>query len=261
MSGIESDLRAWSGRRWVVVVGTLLAAQLVLVFLLSAPFGAPRPGPTGRPAFALSGGGAPGSLAVELAGLEDPTVFASAHPGGFSGPGWLRVAPPRHTLAERRPPARQLGSREGMLPTPDEGVDLPTEFVRHLPAYRSPVLPAGRLAETPPPRSTLEISESLSPRLAGELPRLSARRHSDVLAPTVVRLTLGPDGRIFSLIPLQSSGLRQADLEAMNLARGLRFHPAPRGGEAGGGGFESGQLIFYWHAIELGETNGAAPNR
>lgn len=261
MSAAAAEFKPWSPRRWVVTTATLLAAQLLLVFLLSARPGAPRPQPPGSPVFALSGGAAMGSLAAELAELADPTLFASAHPGGFSGPGWLRGPARGHTLAERRPPARFLGSREGLLPTPDQGMDAPYQFVRHLPGYRAPAAPRLPPGDPPPARSMVELSESLLPRLAGELPTLAPRRHSDVLSPTVVRLTVGQDGRIFSLIPLQSSGLRQADQEAVNLARGLRFRPVPASAEGPARDFTSGQLIFYWHAIELGETNGAAPNR
>jgi len=261
MSLAAAEFKPWSARRWVVTTTTLLSAQLLLVFLLSAKPTAPRPQPPGSPVFALAGGGALGSLAGELAELADPTLFASAHPGGFSGPGWLRVPAPRHALAERRPPARFLGSREGLLPTPGEGMGQPYHFVRHLQDYRAPAPPAVRRGDPPPARSMVEVSESLLPRLAGEVPPLAPRRHSDVLSPTVVQLTLGQDGRIFSLIPLQSSGLKQADHEALTLARGLRFRPAPPAPEGPAREFTSGQLIFYWHAIELGETNGAAPNR
>ena len=75
---------------------------------------------------------------------------------------------------------------------------------------------------------------------------------SELLADSVVRMTVDADGRPVSCVLLQTNGLPEADREALARARALRFAPVSDGGGHTAkslAGRNWGNVVFEWHTL------------
>jgi hypothetical protein len=207
------------------------------------------------PAFRLSDGSPGDGLA-----LEDPTLFVLPHHHSFSGQAWLAI-PTR----EFSPPA--WSEPVQYLPLPAEA--LGAEFARFVqtnpappfativmldPELRSPDLVA---AEPPSGPSTLRVEGDLARRRLRLAPRLPSWSYPDLLTNSVVQVVVDAPGNPVSAVLLPpGSGLKDADLFALDFARSARFGPEPAAAAGNhSAGLTFGILVFHWQTLAMPATN------
>ncbi len=257
MSAAAMTPPRWSARRWLGMILMVFALQLGLVFWLSdrapAVRRVPAPGLSFRPA--------PASEA-EFIALRNPTLFALPQPESFSGLAWLkRPALPVRFFEWSAPPA--------WLPL--TAAQLDAAFARLLLQHQPAPPPAAtRVA----PDLTFPVADPIPPgpvtsqfRLSGDLshrplltkPSLQAFPHTDLLSNSVVRMALGADGRPVSLAVIAKSGSADADQQAMQQSRALRFAPRePHPGSPAPNPLSSldwGEITFEWATLPMNPTN------
>jgi len=246
MNARLGEPRRWNRRTWCGVVAGVLAAQLLLVFLLSG-----KPQPPGPPA-APSGvfrmltrpadlGEPPGASA-----WADPAQSALISAQGYSGPAWLRrpwVEPGR---SEWREPPCWLTQQIANLLTPFTPAAVPAPFTPVLIADRSPSTPTvvPQLDRPILTNSVLRMEGSLRRRPLLNPPLLPSWEFNDVLLPTTVQVFVDEQGAVWNATLLSPSGLPAADQLALDLTRSLRFAALQRPGAAR---FAWGTLTFQWH--------------
>lgn len=244
---------SWSRLRWFVCISIAFAAHLGLIFA----FGNRKPvvprAVVNAPTIQFTTGRSERQL------LDDPTLFALPHAHGFAARSWLnlpqvefapfRWSEPPRLLQLRSLPLTQLGNallhytQSNAVPRLELGILPPPELTRLTSAD-----PTTSLKE----RSVARVSRELASRHWLNQPAaLRSWPATDLLTNSVVRVTVDPDGRVFSpaLLP-PGSGVKTADQMALDLARSARFSPV-----SGGGKPVFGWMIFEWHTVPLVETN------
>jgi len=253
----------WSPGRWWGAFFLVMVAQVGLIFCLSdrRPI-VPRQSDSSS-SFGLVADGPPGSAAAELLAVNDPTLLALPHPRGFSGAAWMQVPPRHYQSQDWSEPQRWL-----TLQVSDLGA-ASAEFVRTNPA--GPRL----LADKPPPRrsavavapvpvlanSTFRIEGDLAGRDLLTSLEVPSFAHTDILSNTVVQVCVGPLGFTFSTVVISSSGSRNADQRALELAKSARFRPEPAATSSsapGSNALTCGRILFQWHTLEMPATDNPA---
>lgn len=172
-------------------------------------------------------------LVARLPDYDDPQIFALPSPRGFSGAGWLRMAPARHEFHE-------WSDEQRWLPLPMEQlgrtfmnyVRLLTEPAPSIPRKSEPIwqpLVADLALDWVPARSRIRLEEPLAKRLKGALPTPPVLEHKEVLRSSVVELIIDERGRVFAASLVAESGWPAADGAALDLARQLQFQSRPEG--------------------------------
>jgi hypothetical protein len=114
-----------------------------------------------------------------------------------------------------------------------------------------------------PAHSSLRLEGDLAKRelLAPlELPPIP---HTEILADTVIQVCVSALGIPFSPVPLSRSGSPEADRQALELVKSVRFRPLATAGSTtprGPAAFTWGKIIFQWQTVEMPATN-APPAR
>jgi hypothetical protein len=255
-----------SRRRWWLFALLILFGQVALIFWLS-DYSIPtvRP-PATAPALHLIAG-----ETNELFDLNDPTLFALPHARGFSGLAWKsRGAPPTRSFEwtaelEWLPlPARQLGQGLARF--------LQTNQVEPLTTVAPPepqlIQPQFFSTEVFPRKSSVRIEGPLKSRklLTPLQPSSWPHPRGELLTNTVVELFVGEDGRPVLWNRLQpGSGSRDADQQAVALARSARFESLVREGPRHDSNaipatnLVHGTLIFQWHTAPATNSTPAGP--
>jgi TonB family protein len=246
---------SWSGRRWLITIGVVLAGQVSLVFWLSDRPSAP---PITRPAPRLiqfAGDPRLQPTTSEAPWLADPAQFALVSAEGFSGPVWLRLPQfQRPAKGWSEPPdwltqeVVQLGAGVRSLTPP-----APTGMVTlaEKPASVFTALP--KLRPTSATNSIVQVEGDLARRrllTPLDVPRWA---HNDVLLPTRVQVMVGANGVVQAATLLTRSGLPLADQRALELARAAAFEAVNP--PAQGSGLTWGTMIFRWQHLEAGATD------
>ena len=248
---------AWSRRRWLASIGLVFLAQLVLVVLLGdRPWGQPKA--HGRFGLKL----AERSTPPDGPTWDDPTLFALAHPRGFSGPAWMRLPPQSHQYYEWNEATAWL--------TPNSS-ELGAELTR---AFRTPNQEQ-TLIEKPVPEALLPAGVSHGLLLSGRSvlhaegdmtdadvqtrPALPVIAYNGVLGPSVVQAVVDELGRVFSTSLVTESGSKTADLKAVQLAKALGFSEL-KARQPGviGRHYRFARLIFQWQTSPLPQNAPAA---
>jgi TonB family protein len=190
--------------------------------------------------------GAPTAVAPELEGLSDPMVFAAAHPEGFSSSAWL--TPPRvgYALSNSIPPPRFLAFER--TPSAFEDVNSRPAPTAPLPMLDFPI------AKTPA-KSIFSIEGDLAARPLMAPVELSVQFGSDVLSNSIVRVGVQADGFPVSTRLISGSGSRAVDLNALEIARKMKFAPLPVNVSRDGQKLQWGELVFQWFTTEPPSTN------
>ncbi len=252
----------WTRRQWMLGVLLLMVFQLGLVFWTSENrFEEQRPPPPHARAM----------LAPNLLGpaetdpapdRPDPTLFALAHPRSFSRFAWQTLRPfPYHVT---NPP----GLPEPLSLATEELVDEFAEFVQ-----TNLFEDHGMGGGLPPVRSQPSLSMPIVVnasvlQVQGELrsrPWVSSRslpqRSEPILTntPTVVRVLVNAAGLPISAALISTCGVAEADREALDFSRSMRF---ARSGRLSAGWtnqvqLASGYLIFRWHGMQWIEPGAA----
>jgi TonB family protein len=199
---------------------------------------------------------------AELTLGRDPTLFALPNPHGFSGGAWLKFQPdmPRLSNWSAQPewltlsPERLSYSLDDYIATnrPSE-----EQLLASLRATRNIEL---RIPDEPLLTQTVARAEgALAGRTITYAPPLPPAIHSEVLHPTVVTVSVNGDGLVESASLSGERGLKQADEQALQLARRFEFQPLPiRDVKARGAAAPTiGRLIFIWQVLNS-TNNGPA---
>jgi hypothetical protein len=231
------------GKFWLLIT-LVLAGQLggIVIFQAKTPV-IPRV-PTDGPHLRLA------DTANELVALNDPTLFARPHPNDFATAFWQRiptVTPPTFRWTEPpgelpRPAVAELGAtfrqfmQTNRLAAPKLNFKLPPKLSEVTMAFDNGL----------PQVTTLQISGDLATRPRLNQIALPSWPLNDVLPPSQVQVLVAETGNVVSAILLPdnleaAAHDDDADQQALQLARQLRFAPASRP--------MLGQLIFNWHTV------------
>jgi hypothetical protein len=242
--------KSWSGTRWVVVLLVAFAAHVgfIIAFAEKKP-ATPLP-VTKVPKLTLA------DNSDELLALRNPTLFALPQQRDFpavsglktnevKSPSFRWTEPPRWLpLSETR-----LGAAVSEFLQTNSFAKLTLDF-KPAPQLSAPSLP---LEPALAQNSTMHIEGELAQRQLPSEISLTNWPYPDVLAPCVVQVLVNPAGDVISAVVLPSEdGLAAgahydaADQRALELARSLRFQPAPQP--------TVGKIIFNWHTVSPATT-------
>jgi TonB family protein len=185
----------------------------------------------------------------------DPTVFPLPSPHGFSERAWLRL------------PARQFeapGETEApawlTLDAARLGTDFPplnrakSALPFSLTDQRGPELdpwPAFLAPEPVRTQSLLEIQGELAGRQLNAPAGMRAWPSAQLLAKSVVQIAVDPAGQVTAARLLARSGSTEADSNALDQARRLRFRPVPSPAPVWG------KAVFEWQTVEPANASAA----
>lgn len=253
MSVTDSGSAEWSQRRWAVVIFAVFAMHLGALFLFSSREGKQQrqSGSHASAHWLTEPAGA--RKALDLLLLTDPAQFAMVHSRGFSGTAWLRTQSPEYRPSEWTEEPRSLAQPTQLLGG---------AFRQALAAGAQPLFDAARKPSVAPPalavtqqplrtQSRLLVEGPARLRPLASPPTLKSWPHTDVLSDTHVQVQVTAEGLVFTprLAGVASSKdpvQREADLHALELARQLRFAPAPKNNRVA----VEGVLVFQWHTFE-----------
>jgi TonB family protein len=255
MKATAPAAQSWSRGKWFGVVGGLFLLQVLLLAWFGArgPF-QPRPGsPAPQLQFASGAAG-------ELLALTDPTLFAQGSPHGFSGAIWMNIPVPEYQPPEWTEAPRLLALNEQQL-----GADFrrfmqtnrpftPAFVVKPQPQFTAPEIEESPPATSAP--STLRVQGELAARGLQSSPTLPPQKAADLLTNSIVEVWVDGDGTVFSEVLLASSGLYEADTNALAVAKAAQFDPLPR--TAAGRApvtLTRGTLVFEWQTLPMPATN------
>ncbi len=240
MSLTQAEPWPWSRRRWWAALFLIFLLQVVLIFWLSdKSVAVPRRLPS-APTLHL----AP-LESTELLALTDPTLFAKPHLESFSGSAWMIAQPQKFPTFQWTEPPKWLA-----FPTQQLGSVL-TEFIHSNDFAKTERLPeASPFTDIPEPaqppeaprKSQLELLEGWANRPLLEAPSLPSWPATEGLTNTVLQLVVDASGKPVSTSLLSKSGLPEADQLALDVARKLRFAPAPSSGAS----LTWGKLMIDW---------------
>lgn len=160
--------------------------------------------------------------------LRDPTLFALPHTRGVSGRAWLNFQPQLPRLSNWFAPPEWLP-----LPIEQFRTSLEEYAATNRPS-EEPLLASLRAAKTPElripdepiiTRSSVQVEGTIASRRLLSIPPLPSMTNSDVLAKTIVAVSVNGDGVVESAALAKESGSKLADARGVGLARALRFEP------------------------------------
>jgi len=248
MNGPPMEPSGWTRGRFWRVVGVLCIVQAGLI-LLFAERGlrpsrmAPAPGH-----FRLLGRPLTADQLTKTFFATDPTVFPLPSLHGFSERAWMRLparqfeapsemeAPAWLTLDAARlgtdfPPLKRDKSALPFSLTDQRGPELDPW----------PVFLAPELVRT---RSLFEIQGELAGRQLNAPAELPAETNAQLLAKSVVQIAVDSAGQVIAARLLARSGSVEADSNALDKARRLRFRPVPSPTPVWG------KAVFEWQTVE-----------
>jgi TonB family protein len=242
----------WPRRRRWLLVAVIFSGQLGLIFLL-ADHTPPHPRAiSAAPTLQLAG-----EASAELLELSDPTLFALPHRQGFSGRAWLQIPPQKFPSFDWSEPPRWLA-----LPVQQLGGAF-HQFIEtnQFDSFQRLAILAAELTKSEP-TPALASSEPSRVRLAGGLAgrrlvtplALPSWPHTDLLTNTIIKLVVNAAGEPVSPpLLLSGSGAKEADEQALKLARTARFEPIGAGGPRSANQpvaqLTWGEMIFEWQTV------------
>jgi hypothetical protein len=246
--------RWWAHSRWLLLVAIVFAVHVALLFA----FGGRKPlvprAVTDVPKLKLMG------AAGEWLALNDPTLFALPHRADFA------AAFRRQTVVGEQPTFYWTEPPRWLRLSPDELGLVFNQFMqtnrfagfelelKPPPQFSSPVLPPEPVRVQ---NSTLRIEGELAKRqLPGQI-NLTNWPYAGEIAPSQVQVLVDAAGNVVSTVLLPPADgftaadqYDQADQRALELARAMRFTPAPH--------LTIGRLIFNWCTVPPPPTNAPA---
>jgi TonB family protein len=230
--------KGWTRTRWFTVIALVFAAQVALIVLLGEKKEIIPRAVLNVPTLKLAG------IADEELALNDPTLFVLPNPKDFASAVWLTNAEPEQPSFRWTEPPRWLPfSTDGLGAAFDRFMQ--TNFPASRPfnlrptlELNPPTLPAEPVFTQ---NSTMRIKGELAQRLLPSPISLTNWPYADVLGPCVVQVLVDTGGNVVSTVLLKSCDYKNADDQALELARALRFTPAAS--------LALGQIIFNWHTV------------
>lgn len=251
MSAAVVTPREWPRHRWVNVVLLIFLVQIGFIFLLGTRQPVTPRAPRPAPPVSLLVNGSP-----SVAELYDPALFVLPNAHGFSAQ--ARALTPRATFTATgwdepyrwlSPDAERLGDTFRQFAA--ASTTPPIQMAGKLEPRSTPLEAATALPPSPP-RSTVRLEGGLAGRRLLATPDLPAQPGADMLRPSEVWVLVNAGGRVVSALLATGSGLADADLKALELARGLRFEPRSGGQEPRThplGQLAWGRVLFDWQTV------------
>ena len=250
----------WSRRRWCYTVLVLFAVELALVLYLGQR-GATVPA---RPLFHTSVYVAADDWSQQqlrqLPEVSDPLLLALPSLAGFSGQAWLRFPSNDYAPPPRLEAPRWLALDENALGQTFSEFVASNQPPAPLTSDR-PLPPLGRYepnfpVDPPPQNSQVRIEGDLAQRPLLTPLAIKSWPHSEMLSNTTVQAVVDAEGFPVTVRLLTESGLRAADLHALELAADARFTPLSRAAkERTVSPLTWGRLTFLWHTLPSPTTN------
>ncbi len=244
----------WSKRRWLAYIALVFAVQVALLFIFGQKHFSPTR-PMGKvPHLTLA------ESSSELIALKDPTLFALPHPNDFATPFWSQIPPvtqPTFRWTDRAQPlpldAGKLGAIFTLFMRTNQFAQTPLNFKPPLKLSE----PALGIQPVFAANSTLRATGDLAGRKMLASVDLPSWPYADVIAPSRVQVLVDQSGEVVSAVLLMPDSSEKiaghydvADQRALEIARTLRFAPAPE--------LTIGQLIFNWRTVPPPATNSPA---
>lgn len=245
---IDQDLLRWSRRKWFWFTGGLLALQVAAVLWFSTSNSGVRKVYPVPPAVAFQP--YPAAARHPLDELEDPMLFARANRHGFSSAAWAKPALQVAILSQPRPvPFLGFKQAKSLMDSGLQSAPAELIFARKLPApLENPAL-LGHGVST---QSILRVEGPLASRPLLKRPELPSEYFNDALGNTLIEIGVNPDGFVLSARVLDTSESKQADLDALAIAKRLRFEPQRRSTKPND--LTWGKLVFEWFGLEFPKT-------
>ena len=228
----------WSQNKFVFFVAVALVLHVALIFMLGSKKQIVPRAVTNVPHLQIA------DNASELIALDDPTLFARPNVHDFVTAFWQRppvVHQPLFNWTEAprflSPAPEKLGAVFRRFMQTNPPAERPLDFK---PAPKASE-PANFFAAALPPATTLQLAGDLARRRLLSQVELPSIQVNDVILPSKVQVLVDPAGNVASTVLLESSAVEAADQRALQLARNLRFAPAPR--------LMFGEIIFNWHTV------------
>lgn len=248
MNGPPMEPSGWTRGRFWRVVGVLCVVQAGLILLFAGREHRPSRVAAAPGHFRLLGTPLTADQLSKTFFAIDPTVFPLPSLHGFSERAWLRL-PARQFEApsETEAPAwltldaARLGSDFPPLNRAKSGLPF------GLADQGGPELEPWPVFLTPEPvrtQSLFEIKGELAGRQLNAPAELPAETNAQLLAKSVVQIAVDSAGQVIAARLLARSGSADADSNALDQARGLRFRPAPSPTPVWG------KAVFEWQTVE-----------
>jgi TonB family protein len=263
MNSTAKDCFSWSPKTFWGMVGALFIIQVGLILLFSDRSRSQPPLPSVSVDYRALGASVSEDQLVREFFVSDPAVFPLPNPHGFSGRGWLNQSPLAYKDKIRLEPEISLDltnlftgpaslSRFVLNLVSGFGTNFPAVLGAAEPtlsgmaeqqARREEPFPVFLAPEVIPTQSVLRMEGGLSDRLL-ESPKLRTWPSDNLLTVTVVQIAVNSLGEVLAASLDASSGLAEADAEAVAAARTLRFRPSRMAGTIWG------QAVFRWQTTE-----------
>jgi hypothetical protein len=250
----------WSRRRWIYTVAALFFAQTALVLYLGQGGAAAPPRPLFRTDVYLAADEWSLHQLTQLPDLSDPLLLALPSLRGFSGQAWLKFPAYDYAPEGRTEPPRWLPLEASTLGQTFSQFVASNQLPSQLTSDK-PLPPLVRYEpnfpnDPPPQHSRLRIDGGLAGRPLVTTPQIKSWPHSEMLSNTTVQAVVDAEGFTVTVKLLAESGLRAADLHALELAADARFQPLPRGTDGRSSSqLTWGRLTFLWHTLPSPATN------
>lgn len=240
--------RHWPFGLWLIVICGFFIFQFCFAYVVSD-----RPLSATKKVTPFVARTVPGTLTEERLSqtffTSDPLLFPLASQHGYSGEGWMTVnrftyefpeeIEPPHWLALR---SENLGRVAPAVPKAELPFQLGQETTPQIEA-----LPVFVTSVVPHTNSVVRVDANLRDRAIGLPMKLPARPATDVLSNSVVEIAVNGAGEVVARRLAVGSTSKDADRDALEKAKLLRFRPLNAVGTIWG------QAIFEWQTTELPE--------
>jgi hypothetical protein len=253
MNGPPADITLWTPRQWLLGIALALTIQLALVFWLSGNHTGVTARSSAETHVRMAWPRDEEPAMAQPPEKDDPTLFALVSAQGFSRSAWLTLRQFKDPMTTPPEPLHWLSLAS------DELADDFTEFVQTnlvgedlmastpAPTLASPALPTPVVV----PDTIVRVESGLAGRAM--LPNLRLPRETEaILTNSVVGVFVDASGRTVSAALLSTSGVAQADQDALNFAKAARFAPSPQAASSQTG-FAFGTLVFQWAGVRWAE--------
>lgn len=231
MNAVAPAERIWSPKRWAITIAVIFCFQGGLTWWLSDH----RPMTIREETRLLRirlAGEAPHPGLIALLELNDPTRFVLPSPSSYSGRAWLDIKPLQHRSPGWSNPPQWLQLKPNELLADFSRFAATNNPGRSSLTERSsqPDVPQVPLTaeEIPQPGSRMQVMGQLSLSDLTNVPQLPTIDYAGLLAPTIIRIIVDQQGRVFDASLAASSESAAADQTGLELVRSLQFAPDPR---------------------------------
>ena len=248
MSPASVQFCGWTRRRFWCVVGVLCLVQAGLIALFGEREREVPRQVRGPGHFRLIGDALNADQLSKTFFAIDPTVFPLPSLHGFSERAWLRLSDqPKEAPDEKEAPAwlalDVAGLGTNILPLGGAKPALPFSLADQRGPESEP-WPPFLTPEFIRTQSRFDIQGELSGRLLNAPAQLPAWASSQLLTNSTVQIAVDSAGQVISVRLLGRSRSLDADTNALDVARRLRFQPVPAPAPVWG------RAVFEWQTLE-----------